>query len=121
MLIRRCQLATLVLAAALFAGCRQTPPHYRGADARPLFHQHDGSARSLVSDSDAMAQLTYTPGEAWYLDRRDYRPSVQSGYVSSRHEITVTYTRDAQYISGGQAYDRYRQTTYRRSIRESQR
>ena len=123
MLIRRCQLATLLAAAALFVGCRQAPPHYRAVDARPLVNQSDGSARSLASDSDAMTKLAYTPGpsDAWYLDRRDYRPSVQAGYVSAQHEITVTYTRDSQYISGGQAYDRYRQTTYRRSIRESQR
>lgn len=122
MMIRRCQLATLLLASAMFAGCQQAPPHYRAADARPLT-SYDGSARSLASDSDGLAKLSANAGsvDAWYLDRRDYRPSVLSGYVSPRHEVSVTYTRDSQYVSGGRVYDSYRQTTYRRSIRESQR
>ncbi|MEM1355677.1 MAG: hypothetical protein AAGC44_10115 [Planctomycetota bacterium] len=119
--IRRCQFATLVAALALFVGCRQVPPHYHAADVAPLHHHFDGSARSLVSDTQAMSRLSSENADDWYLNRRDFRPSVQAGYVSARRETTVTFTRDSQYISGGRVRDHYRQTTIRRSVQESQR
>lgn len=111
----------LLLAVGVLGGCHSRPG-FSELEGTPL-RNHQGHAGSLV--------LPNQPGQAaradsdgrlpWYAWRNDIGPSVTAGYQSTRYETSVTYTRDRQFISGGRAYDRYDQTTYRRSYRESSR
>lgn len=120
----RCQrllIPVLGLLLVVLAGC-QTRPGYALRDVQPLYDEF-GHARSLTLTTPAvrMATPSRRDYEPWYVGRRDVGPFVTAGTVSSRHERSVTFTRDSQYISNGRVYDRYRETTYRRSYSESTR
>lgn len=119
MVIRCCQIATLLLAALLLVGC-SAQPLYGGLDGDRAYH-YDGSSRSLALDSTRQTALTAArpPGDAWWVNRRDQGPVAYGGVVGVQRETTVTYTRDTQYISGGRVYDRYQRSTYRRSVQDS--
>ena len=114
-------IAALSLSALLFVGC-QTRPGYTQRDIAPMFDEFE-HARSLTLTSPVVqtSRLTSDNREHWYTGRRDVGPYVSSGYVTIRYEQSMTYTRDSQRIYGDRVYDRYDQTTYRRTYRESAR
>ncbi len=120
----RCQrlfILTLGLLLLVLAGC-STRPGYSLRDVQPLYDEF-GHARSLVLTTPVVR--TATPSqrayEPWYAGRRDVGPFVMSGSIPSRHERSVTTTRDSQHIYNGRVYDRYNETTYRRTYSESTR
>ncbi len=113
-------LAILALALLLLGGCHSRPGLSR-LDRGPLYDDM-GHAGSLVMPSEAVRSASLAlPYEPWYAGRNDQGPSVSVGYQSFAYDRSITYTRDSQYMSGGRVYDRYSQTTYRRTVRESQR
>jgi hypothetical protein len=118
---QRLFIPVLGLLLLLMVGC-QTRPGYTLRDVQPLYDEF-GHARSLTLTTPVVrtampAQRTYEP---WYAGRRDIGPFVTAGSVSPRYEQSVTTTRDSQYIFNGRVYDRYRETTYRRTYSESTR
>ena len=120
----RCQLfqfMSLCLCALLLAGC-STRPGYALRDVQPMYDEF-GHARSLALTAPVVrtAMPVRRPYEPWYAGRRDVGPFVTAGSVSTRHESSVTYTRDSQHIFNGRVYDRYNETTYRRTYSEGTR
>ena len=113
-------IAALSISALLLVGC-QTRPGYTQRDVAPL-HDDFGHARSLAITQPVIRTAQQPQHDApWYYGRRDIGPFVTAGSVSPRYEESVTYTRDSQYIYGGRVYDRYNETTYRRTYRNSTR
>ena len=122
MALRRLQpVALALLGLVVLSGCHSRPTTY-ALDRGPM-RDHRGQAASMVMQSDWVrtASADSPAYAAWYAGRNDLVPSVTAGYESARYEQTVTYTRDRQYISGGHVYDRYDQSTYRRTYREGAR
>lgn len=120
----RCQafvILTLGLSTLLLAGC-QTRPGYTQRDAQPLYDDFS-HARSLTLTTPVVrtAERPNKQREPWYSGRRDVSPFVTAGHISLRHEQSVTYTTDRQYTINGRVYDRYNETTHRRTYRESTR
>jgi hypothetical protein len=114
-------IAALSLSALLLVGC-QTRPGYALRDVAPLYDDF-GHARSLTLSSPVV-RTSFLPNDTsarWYDGRRDIGPFVTSGTQSLRHEESVTFTRDSQYIYGDRVYDRYNETTHRRTYRSSTR
>jgi len=111
----------LALAAFMLVGCHGAPK-WTTKDVQSLYDEA-GYARSLALSTPPIRELAMSePGyEPWYAGRRDIGPSVIVGYESSRREQVFTYTRDRQYHSHGRVYDRFDETTYRRSYSESSR
>lgn len=121
----RCQTqlaAVLCLAALVLVGCHQTRPGYSLRDVQPMFDDY-GHARSLALTTPAVraAHPNRHHQDPWYAGRRDVGPSVTAGYVSPRYERSITYTNDRQYTYNGRVYDRYQETTRRRTYQESTR
>lgn len=114
-------LLTCVSIALLLAGC-QTRQGYSQRDVMPLYDEF-GHARSLALSTPVVrtSEGREYGIEPWYVGRRDYGPFVTAGTISLRHEQSVTYTTDRQYIRNGRVYDRYNETTYRRTYRDSAR
>ena len=115
--------ALLTLCVFVLGGCHaRHGSHTR--DFGPL-QDHYGQARSLAlptqMNRSASASAQAMAYEPWYVGRNDIVPSVSVGYDSTRFERSVTYTRDQQLIVNGRVYDRYNQTTYRRTVSESTR
>lgn len=110
----------LSLSAVLLVGC-QTQPSYTQREVVPYYDDY-GQARSLTLTTPAV-RTAQQPDvyEPWYTGRRDISPFVTAGSISLRHEQSVTYTRDSQHIYGGRVYDRYNETTYRRTYRSGTR
>ena len=118
---QRSLVATLSLSALLLAGCQSGPGGYAHRDVAPL-HDDFGHARSLALTTPVIRTSQRTSAyEPWYYGRSDVGPFVTAGSVSLRQEESVTYTRDSQYIYNGRVYDRYKETTYRRTYRSSTR
>lgn len=116
-----CLIPTLTLSALLLVGC-QTRPGYTYRDVAPMYDDF-GHARSLALSTPAVRASTHhdSTREPWYIGRRDQGPFVTAGHISLRHEHSVTYTTDRQYIVNGRVYDRYSETTRRRTYRDSTR
>ena len=114
-------ISALGLSALLLTGC-QTRPGYTSRDVSPLYDDY-GHARSLVLTTPVVrtAQRPQPSYEKWYVGRRDVGPFVTAGYVSPRYEQSVTYTTDRQYTYNGRVYDRYSETTRRRTYQDSTR
>jgi len=113
-------IAVLSLSALLSVGC-QTRPIYSHRDASPL-RDDFGHARSLTLTTPVIrTSRQHERYEPWYAGRRDIGPFVTAGTISLRHEQSVTTTRDSQYIYGDRVYDRYQETTYRRTYRSGTR
>ena len=114
-------IAVLSLSALLLVGC-QTRPGYAYRDVQPLYDEF-GHARSLALTTPVVrtAERPRLEREPWYTGRRDLGPFVTAGSLSLRYEQSVTYTTDRQYIVNGRVYDRYNETTRRRTYRESTR
>ncbi|MEO0476390.1 MAG: hypothetical protein AAF085_10555 [Planctomycetota bacterium] len=113
-------IAVLCFSALLLVGC-QTRPGYTLRDVQPLYDEF-GHARSLALTSPVIRTAERPKGiEPWYTGRRDIGPFVTAGSVSLRQEQSVTYTTDRQYTINGRVYDRYYETTRRRTYRESTR
>lgn len=83
----------------------------------------EGQARSLAFTSQIVQsnQLLPPSYQAWYTGRNDVGPSVAAGARTTSYQRSVTYTRDQQSIFNGRVYDNYQQTTYRRTVTESER
>lgn len=111
----------LGLSALLLVGC-QARPGYTYRDVQPLYDDF-GHARSLALTTPVVrtAQRPNAVHEPWYTGRRDVSPFVTAGYLSLRHEQSVTYTTDRQHTVNGRVYDRYSETTHRRTYRDSTR
>lgn len=114
----RFQLAAVSLIGLLVLGGCHSRPDLRHAD-RGLFLGYDDRPGSLVLAGRAPVATTAQTAVPWYAWRNDVGPTVSVGYDSARYERSVTYTRDRQTIIGGRVFDRYDQTTYRRTVRES--
>ena len=114
-------ISALSLSTLLLIGC-QSRSGYTPHDALPLY-DHTGQARSLALSTPAVrsSASSHSRPEPWYIGRRDLRPFVTAGSVSRRHEHSVTVTRDRQFVFNGRVYDRYNQTTYRKTHRDSTR
>ena len=113
-------IAMLSLSALLLVGC-QTRPGYTYRDVAPL-HDDFGHARSLtITEPVVRTSLPHDRYETWYHGRRDIGPFVTAGTISLRYEESVTETRDSQRIYGDHVYDRYNETTYRRTYRSGTR
>ncbi len=114
-------ISALGLSALLLVGC-QTRPGYTYRDVSPLYDDF-GHARSLVLTTPVVrtAQRPGPDHTRWYAGRRDVGPFVTAGYVSPRHEQSVTYTTDRQFSINGRVYDRYSETTRRRTYQDSTR
>ncbi len=114
-------LVASVLSLLALAGCQGRAELDR-ADYGPLFSA-SGQARSLVLPADGARSVAAGRPlvQPWYVGRNDSGPSVSAGYRSTTFERSVTYTRDRQSISNGRVFDRYDQTTYRRSVRDAAR
>lgn len=114
-------LAGLCVAAVLLTGCQHNPV-VSERDLTPLI-DHRGQARSLslTTPSVQAAQLMPPGFETWYDTRNDTGPSVFAGYSSATYERSVTYTRDRQSTYNGRVRDRYSETTYRKTYRETTR
>jgi predicted small secreted protein len=113
-------IAILSLAALLLVGC-QTRPGYTQRDVSPLYDDF-GHARSLTLTTPVV-RTAQRPDiyEPWYNGRRDISPFVTAGSISQQYEESVTTTRDSQHIYGDRVYDRYNETTYRRTYRSGTR
>lgn len=109
------------MSAMLLVGC-QTRPGYTYRDVMPMYDDF-GHARSLTLSSPMVrtASQVRPAIEPWYVGRRDQGPFVTAGHISLRHEQSVTYTIDRQHIINGRVYDRYDETTRRRTYRDSTR
>lgn len=109
-----------LLSLTVLSGCSNRPAWVSKHDADPLIDRY-GNARSLVLSTPLVnsAQLLPPQYDPWYASRNDRGPYVT--LQTSDVETSVTYTRDRQYISNGRVYDRYDQTTYRRTYRGSTR
>ncbi|MEM9345964.1 MAG: hypothetical protein AAGB26_05025 [Planctomycetota bacterium] len=114
-------ITTLSLSALLLVGC-QTRPGYAQRDVMPLSDGF-GNARSLVLSTPAARTSEHIDRsiEPWYAGRRDFGPFVTAGTVSLREEQSVTFTRDRQSTINGRVFDRYDETTLRRTFRNSTR
>ncbi|MGB0768924.1 MAG: hypothetical protein ACPGYV_14585 [Phycisphaeraceae bacterium] len=114
-------LAAACLGVAILAGC-QTRPGYAPRDLEAMYDR-DGQARSLALSAPPVRALAMTQPDAdrWYDGRNDVGPFVTAGTRSVIREQSVTFTRDRQFIVNGRVFDRYDQTTFRRSISESER
>lgn len=110
----------LFACTVLLTGCQH--PLVSERDLTPIY-DIDGQARSLSLTTPQVqsAQLLPPGFDKWYDSRNDIVPSVTAGYVGTTYEESVTYTRDGQYTSNGRVRDQYRETTYRRTYRESTR
>lgn len=82
-----------------------------------------GHARSLTLSTPMVRAASPIDSsiEPWYVGRRDRGPFVTAGHISLRHEQSVTYTTDRQHTINGRVYDRYDETTRRRTYRDSTR
>lgn len=120
----RAQLVAFALLGVLLLGGCHARPGMHGYAHAPLPRDDYGQARSLVMPSRVVQAYQILSGQAppiepWYDGRNDWVPSVTAGYQSIVYERSVTYTRDHQSISNGRVYDRYNESTYRRTVRES--
>lgn len=102
-------------------GC-QTQLGYAERDIQPLYDAM-GNARSLALSTPLVRQTNRHPAsyEPWYAGRRDLGPFVTSGSISISEEHSVTYTTDRQSVINGRVYDRYDETTQRRTYRDGAR
>ena len=109
----------LALGVLLLGGCHSRPD-MNARDYGPLTGPF-GEGRSLALPGDGIRSASAAPlgYEPWYVGRNDRVPSVVVGYESARFEQSTTYTRDQQVIINGRVFDRYDETTYRRSFSES--
>ncbi|MEM6258125.1 MAG: hypothetical protein AAGI37_07410 [Planctomycetota bacterium] len=114
-------MTTLSLSALLLVGC-QTRPGYYQHDVIPLSDRF-GHARSLVLTTAAVRNARHIDRSVapWYAGRRDFSPFVTAGTLSLREEQSVTFTRDRQSTINGRVFDRYDETTLRRTFRNSTR
>ena len=114
-------ITVLSLSTLLLVGC-QTRPGYTYRDVQPLYDEF-GHARalSLTTPFVRTAERPLLSHEPWYAGRRDIGPFVTAGSLSLRYEQSITYTTDRQEIVNGRVYDRYSETTRRRTFRESTR
>lgn len=115
-------ISMLALSALLLVGCHQTRPGYTARDVMPMYDDY-GHARSLALSTPAVRTSRHIDSniEPWFYARRDQGPFVTAGHISLRHEQSVTYTTDRQYTYNGRVYDRYEETTRRRTYRDSTR
>lgn len=119
------KLACAFSLVVVVGGCHYHRPQSLTSFDRSSLHDDYGHARSLSLSSPVVrlsnGSTGYVAEDQWYAGRNDVGPSVIAGYESARYETSVTYTRDRQSITNGRVYDRYDQTTYRRTVRESTR
>ncbi|MFK7788759.1 MAG: hypothetical protein AB8C95_04590 [Phycisphaeraceae bacterium] len=115
-------ISALGLSALLLVGCQTTRPGYSLRDVSPLYDDF-GHARSLVLTTPVVrtSQRPQPHRSPWYAGRRDVGPFVTAGTISLRQEQSVTYTTDRQLTVNGRVYDRYEETTRRRTYRDSTR